>query len=69
MKILSLIKLGDMVEGLISLITFGNGDSIAMWVAMNIFGKEDCGCCERKQWLNRLTNKNYNGNCNEVRLW
>lgn len=59
MKIGCLIKLGDMVEGLISFITLGNGKSIAMWVAMNIFGKEDCGCESRRIWLNSLTCKEY----------
>lgn len=60
MKIGCYIKLGDMTEGLISLITLGNGKSIAMWVAKNIFGKDDCGCEERRIWLNRLTCKEYN---------
>lgn len=57
MKIGCLIKLGDMVEGLISLITLGNGKSIAGWVAINIFGKEDCGCEQRRIYLNKLTCK------------
>jgi len=57
MRIGCLIKLGDMVEGLISLITFGNGKSIAMWVAKNVFGKDTCGCEERRIYLNLLTCK------------
>lgn len=60
MRIGCFIKLGDMVEGLISLITLGNGKSIAGWVAINIFGKEDCGCEQRRIWLNCLTCKEYN---------
>jgi len=52
------IKLGDMLEGLITLITFGNGKDIAMWVAKKL-GYQSCGCEERRIWLNQLTCKNY----------
>lgn len=52
------IKLGDMLEGLITLITLGNGKDIAMWVAQKL-GYESCGCEERKIYLNKLTCKNY----------
>ena len=44
-----------MVEGFISIITLGNGKSIAMWVAKNIFNKDDCGCERRRIYLNKLT--------------
>lgn len=52
------IKLGDMLEGLITLITFGNGKDIAMWVAQKL-GYESCGCEQRRIYLNKLTCKNY----------
>lgn len=59
MKIGCYIKLGDMLEGFISIITLGNGKSIAMWIAKNIFGKDNCGCEERRIYLNKLTCKEY----------
>lgn len=62
------IKLGDWVEALIHVITLGFGERIALFVAKFFFDKDTCGCCERKQWLNRLTNKDYDGKCNQIRL-
>lgn len=61
------IKLGDYTEALIHVITFGFGERIAVFIA-NLMGYQSCGCCERKEWLNRLTNKNYNGNCGMIKL-
>ena len=61
------IKLGDWVEALIHVITFGFGERIALGIA-KLFGKNSCGCCERKQWLNRLTDKDYDGECNMIKL-
>tara|TARA_Y100000004_G_C8791920_1_gene359613 strand:- start:485 stop:682 length:198 start_codon:yes stop_codon:yes gene_type:complete len=52
------IKLGDMVEGLISFLTLGNGKEIAMFVA-NKLGYETCGCEERRIYLNKITCKDY----------
>jgi hypothetical protein len=63
------IKIGDWVEALIHVITFGFGEKIALFIAKNIFGKNSCGCCERKQWLNRLTNPAYDGGCNQIKLF
>lgn len=53
------IRLGDMLDGLISLVTLGNGKDIAGWIA-NKLGYESCGCEERRIWLNKLTCKGYN---------
>jgi hypothetical protein len=61
------IKIGDWVEALIYVITFGYGEHISLWIA-KLFGKNSCGCCERKQWLNRLTNPQYDGECNGIKL-
>jgi hypothetical protein len=47
------MKLGDRLEKLISIITFGQGKRIATYIA-KLFGKEDCGCERRKQKLNNL---------------
>jgi hypothetical protein len=63
------IKLGDYVEALIHVITLGFGGRLSEWIAIDILGYESCGCCERKQWLNRLTDKDYNGRCNEIKLF
>ena len=37
------MKLGDKVEYIINIITFGKGKAIAQWIA-NKLGYEDCGC-------------------------
>ena len=63
------IKLGDYVEALIHVLTLGFGSRLSEWIAIDVLGKESCGCCERKEWLNRLTDKNYNGGCNEIKLF
>lgn len=47
------MKLGDLLEKLISIITFNQGKKIAKWVA-KLFGYEDCGCERRKEKLNNL---------------
>jgi hypothetical protein len=47
------MKLGDWLEKLISIITFGQGKRIATYIA-KLLGKEDCGCERRKQKLNNL---------------
>ena len=63
------IKLGTWLEFLIDFFTLGYGEHIALWISKNVFGKNSCGCCERKQWLNRLTDKEYDGRCNEIQLF
>ena len=62
------IKIGDWVEALIYTITFGFGERMALFVAKKFFNSNSCGCCERKQWLNRLTNSEYDGECNGIKL-
>jgi hypothetical protein len=59
------IKIGDWVEALIHVITFGFGERLALGVA-RLFGKNSCGCCERQLWLNRLTNPDLENNCGGV---
>ena len=63
------IKLGDWVEAFIYTFSFGYGEKIALFIAKKLFNKNTCGCCERKQWLNRLTNPAYNGNCGSIKLF
>lgn len=59
-KIGCYIKLGTMLQGVITIVTFGNGYQIAQWIA-NKLGYEDCGCAERENYLNGL-------NCRETRI-
>jgi len=47
-------RLGDKVERIINIITFGKGKAIATWIA-NKLGYEDCGCEKRKNFLNGIT--------------
>ena len=63
------IKIGDYVEALIHVLTLGFGSRVATFISVTLMGLESCGCCERKEWLNRLTDKSYEGNCKGVKLW
>ena len=63
------IKLGDWTEALIHTITLGFGQRLSEWIAVDILGYQSCGCCERKEWLNKLTNPEYDGGCNQIKLW
>jgi len=63
------IKLGSWLELLIKIVTFNTGERIALWVAKTFFNSDKCYCCERKEFLNRLTNRDYNGNCNQIKLF
>tara|TARA_R100001015_G_C4589662_1_gene145279 strand:+ start:896 stop:1102 length:207 start_codon:yes stop_codon:yes gene_type:complete len=47
------MKLGDILEYIINIITFGKGKDIAQWIAHKL-GFEDCGCDDRKNWLNGI---------------
>ena len=67
MKIINKIRIGDWVEALIHVITFGFGERLALGVA-RLFGKNSCGCCERQLWLNRLTNPHYDGECGGIKF-
>jgi len=45
--------LGDIVEKVIHVITFGQGKRFATFIA-KLFGYDDCGCTRRKSKLNKL---------------
>ena len=62
------IKLGDYAEALIHVLTLGFGQRLSEWIAIDVLGKESCGCCERKEWLNRLTNPQYDGECGGIKF-
>jgi hypothetical protein len=67
-NILSKIQLGTYTEFIINLLTLGKGELLALFIAKKFFNSDSCGCCERKQWLNRLTNPHYDGKCNQINL-
>ena len=48
-----MIGLGDIVEKIIRVITFGQGKKLATRVA-KMFGYEDCGCDRRQEKLNKF---------------
>jgi len=48
-----IIKLGNIVDGLINIISLGHGKDLAGWIA-NRLGYADCGCEARRIWLNEL---------------
>ena len=48
------MRLGDKLEYIINIITFGKGKDFAQWIATKL-GYEDCGCDNRKNWLNGIT--------------
>jgi hypothetical protein len=48
------MRLGDKLEYIINIITFGKGKDLAQWIAIKL-GYEDCGCDNRKNWLNGIT--------------
>ena len=64
---LKTIKIGDWVEAAIHFFLLGYGEKISLAIA-HLLGYDKCYCCERKQWLNRLTNKDYDGQCNQIKL-
>jgi hypothetical protein len=66
---MKIIKLGDYLEALIHVITLGFGQRLSEWIAIDLLGKQSCGCCERKEWLNRLTDKSYDGQCNGIKIF
>lgn len=48
------MKLGDKLETIIKIVTFGQGKAMATWIA-NKLGYEDCGCDDRREYLNNIT--------------
>ena len=53
MKKICIIKVGNVLDGLINLITLGWGKDIAGWIATKL-GYTSCGCEERRVFLNEL---------------
>ena len=42
---MKIIKLGDYLEALIHVITLGFGQRLSEWIAIDLLGKQSCGCC------------------------
>lgn len=53
MKRICIVKVGNVLEGLINVLTLGWGKSIATHIALKL-GYQDCGCEKRRIWLNEL---------------
>jgi hypothetical protein len=58
LKKICIIRLGNIVEGLIEIITLGWGHEIAGWIAWKYFKTHDCGCERRRVWLNKIVGCN-----------
>jgi len=54
-KSFCVFPLGSWLESLINVITFGWGKNLAGWIAWTFFRNPDCGCEQRKQYLDNLT--------------
>jgi hypothetical protein len=59
-----IIKLGNVVDGLINVITGGWGKDIASFFAKKFFDRDDCGCEARRIYLNELC-----GCKEQIKLW
>lgn len=53
-KNMCIIKLGNVVDGLINVITGGWGKDLASFIAKKFFDRDDCGCEARRIYLNEL---------------
>lgn len=54
MKKICIIKVGNVVEGLINVVTLGFGKDIAGWIAWRFFKTHDCKCESRRIYLNEF---------------
>jgi hypothetical protein len=61
------MRLGDLTEKIISIITLGQGKKIATYIA-KLRGKEDCGCNRRKEQLNNINFKSMSITQNSINL-
>jgi hypothetical protein len=67
-NLLKHIQLGTYLEIFLLIITLGQSERIALFIAKRFFGRNECGCCERKEKMNRWTNPDYDGKCNQIKL-
>jgi hypothetical protein len=56
MKKICIWRFGTWFEGLLNVLSLGHSKQIAGWIALKVFGLQDCGCERRKkkwdQWFN-----------------
>ena len=69
LMIMEQIKLGTWLKWIINVVSLGTAKYISTWIAVDILGFNNCGCCQREEFLNRLTNKNFNGHCGQINLF
>jgi len=67
-SLLKHIQLGTYFHFLLFVITLGQSERIALYIAKRFFGRNECGCCERMQTMNRWTNPEWDGKCNEIKF-
>ena len=67
-SLLKHIQLGTYLEVFLLIITLGQSERIALLIAKRFFDRNECGCCERKEKMNRWTNPSYDGKCNQIKL-
>jgi hypothetical protein len=67
-SLLKHIQLGTYLQTILFIITIGQSEHIALFIAKRFFGRNDCGCCRRKEIMNRWTNPDYDGKCNQINL-
>lgn len=46
--------LGDLLYYFLKVISLGQSEKIAQYIAKKLFKKEDCGCNRRRNYLNNL---------------
>jgi hypothetical protein len=51
-----IFRAGTWLEGLINVVTLGHGKQLASWIAWTFFKSNDCGCEQRKTYLDNLFN-------------
>ena len=49
-----IIKVGNIIDGLINVLTLGWGKNIASWISLKLTGNPDCGCERRRIFLNEF---------------
>jgi hypothetical protein len=49
-----IIKVGNIVAGLLDVIFLGRAKDIAGFIAIRLLGKQSCGCLERQRYLNEF---------------
>ena len=49
-----IIKVGNIVSAILDIIFLGRAKDIAGWIAIDLLGKQSCGCIERQIYLNEL---------------